>query len=220
MILEAKIFARFVLRRMKLTSFAHRIRMLWHKSDYEDRFADAFLAFVKPDDCVWDVGANVGYYTERLSKLARYVVAFEPVPESCGQIDSKGLKNVECLPIALGDQTCEMPMFIDHQFSSLALASSAGARPQTVRVARGDDLTSLPRPTVIKVDVEGYELEVIRGMHEVLNHVRALFLEVHFQILEDRGMRLAPATLVKDLKGLGFSKITWPDASHIAAFRM
>ncbi|HVI77249.1 MAG TPA: FkbM family methyltransferase, partial [Candidatus Acidoferrum sp.] len=76
------------------------------------------------------------------------------------------------------------------------------------------------RPTVVKVDVEGYEVEVIRGMHEVLNHVRALFLEVHFQILEDRGMRLAPATLVRDLKRLGFSKITWPDASHIAAFRV
>lgn len=220
MILEAKIFARFVLRRMKLTSLAHRIRMLWHKSDYEDRFADVLLASVKPDDCVWDVGANVGYYTERLSKLARHVVAFEPVPESCGQIDSKRLKNVECLPIALGDTVCEMPMFIDHQFSSLARPPFAGARPQAVRVARGDDLTSLPRPTVVKVDVEGYEVEVIRGMHEVLNHVRALFLEVHFQILEDRGMRLAPATLVRDLKRLGFSKITWPDASHIAAFRV
>jgi FkbM family methyltransferase len=218
-ILEAKILARFALRRMKLTSLAHRFRMLWHKSDYEDRFADVLLASVKPDDCVWDVGANVGYYTERLSKLARHVVAFEPVNESCQQITSKALKNVECLPIALGDTACEMPMFINRQFSSLAM-TSPGARPQTVRVARGDDLTSLPRPTVIKVDVEGYELEVIRGMHEVLNHVRALFLEIHFQILEDRGMRLAPATLIKELKQLGFSKITWPDASHVAAFRV
>lgn len=220
MILETKIAARAVLRRLKLTPFAHRIRMLWHKSDYEDKFADALLSSIRPDDCVWDVGANVGYYTERMSRLARHVVAFEPVPESCRQIDSKALKNVDCLLIALGDASREMPMFVDHQFSSLACASSAGARIQTVRVARGDDLISLPQPNVIKVDVEGYEVEVIRGMHQVLEHVRALFMEIHFQILEDRGMPQAPVTLVKELKRLGFSKIIWPDASHIAAFRV
>ncbi len=219
MLLEAKISARTLLRRLKLTSVAHRIRMLWHTSAYEDRFAEVLLGSIRPNDCVWDVGANVGYYTERFSKLARHVVAFEPVPESCRQIDSKMLTNVECLAVALGDRAGEMPMFIDHQFSSLAQPSFAGARTQSVRVARGDDFISLPRPTVVKVDVEGYELEVIRGMYQVLGQVRALFLEIHFQILEDRGMRLAPVTLVNDLKRLGFSKITWPDASHVAAFR-
>ena len=56
-------------------------------------------------------------------------------------------------------------------------------------------------------------------MHRTLGSVRALFVEIHFRILEERGIRQAPAALVKDLKRLGFSKIEWPDASHIAAFR-
>jgi FkbM family methyltransferase len=193
--------------------------MLWHRADYEDRFADVVLASIHPDDCVWDVGANIGYYTERFSKLARHVVAFEPVAENCRQIEAKNLSNVDCLQIALGDSSGEVSMFVDCQFSSLVLAPRPGTSPQKVSIARGDDLASLPQPSVVKIDVEGYEVEVIRGIQRVLRGVRALFVEIHFQILERRGMRQAPAALVRDLRQLGFSRIEWPDASHVAAFR-
>lgn len=209
-----------MLRRAGLTTFAHRVRVLWHGAAYEGRFSELLLGSVQPDDCVWDIGANVGFYTEQLSKLARHVVACEPVADCCRRIESVSLNNVECLQIALGDAAGEKPMFINNQASSLAWPSSPNATSQPVQVARGDDLMSLARPTVVKIDVEGYEVEVLRGMCQTLGGVRAVFLEVHFQILEARGMQQAPATLVKDLKRLGFSRILWPDASHIAAFRI
>jgi FkbM family methyltransferase len=220
MILESKTVARSIIRKAKLTILAHRIRMLWHRGDYEDRFADVLLASIRPDDCVWDIGANVGFYTERFSKLARHVIAFEPVVENCRQIESKRAANVTCFQIALGDAAGEYPVFVDGPFSSVALTPYPGAPEQTVKVVRGDDLASLRQPAVVKIDVEGYEIEVIRGMHRILGGVRALFVEIHFQVLEDRGMRQAPAALVNDLKRLGFSRIEWPDASHIAAFRV
>jgi FkbM family methyltransferase len=220
MILESKTMARAILRRAGLTGVAHCIRMLWHSGEYEDRFSELLLASIKSDDCVWDVGANVGFYTERLSKLARRVVAFEPVLENCRQIESKKIPNVDCMQIALGDAAGEVLMFVDHQFSSLAVSPYPGAPQQSVKVARGDDFPALPNPTVVKIDVEGYEVEAIRGMQKILGGVRALFVEVHFQILGERGMQQAPAVLVRDLKKLGFSRIEWPDASHFAAFRM
>jgi FkbM family methyltransferase len=219
MILESKTLARAFLRRAKLTGFAHRIRMLWHSAGYEDRFSDLLLASIRPEDCVWDVGANVGFYTERFSKLARHVVAFEPVVENCRLIKSKGMANVDCLQVALGDAAGELPMFVAHQFSSIAVPPYPGTPQRAVQVVRGDSLPTLLPPTVVKIDVEGYEIEVIRGMHGILASVRALFVEIHFQILDQRGMQQAPAALVKDLKQLGFTRIEWPDASHIAAFR-
>lgn len=219
MILESKTIARSIIRKAKLTGLANRIRMLWHRDDYEDRFADVLLASIRPQDCVWDIGANVGYYTERFSKLAQRVVAFEPVTENCRQIESKMLSNVDCIPVALGDAPGEAPMFVSGQFSSIVLSPSPKAPTRNVRVERGDDQTSLPRPAVVKIDVEGYEVEVVRGMQSILRGVRALFIEVHFQVLEDRGMKHAPSTLVQDLKRLGFARVEWPDASHIAAFR-
>jgi FkbM family methyltransferase len=193
--------------------------MLWHRGDYEDRFSDVLLASIRPEDCVWDIGANVGYYTERFSKLARQVVAFDPVVEHFRQIESRNMANVNCIQIALGDTPGEMPIQLDGPPSSIARAPHPGMPWQMVKLARGDDLPSLPPPTVVKIDVEGYETEVVRGMHRTLGSVRALFVEIHFRILEERGIRQAPAALVKDLKRLGFSKIEWPDASHIAAFR-
>ncbi|HLZ39977.1 MAG TPA: FkbM family methyltransferase [Candidatus Sulfotelmatobacter sp.] len=194
--------------------------MLWHRNDYEDRFAEIMLASVRPEDCVWDIGANVGYYTERFSRLAQHTVAFEPVPENCRQIESKKLTNVECHQIALGDSMGDIPMFVNGPLSSVARASSSGMRAQSVKMMRGDDLVSVRPPAVVKIDVEGYEQEVIRGMYRILGGVRSLFVEIHFQILEDRGMRQAPAAMVKDLNRIGFSKIDWPDASHLAAFRI
>jgi FkbM family methyltransferase len=218
-ILESKTVARSMLRKARLTVLAHRIRMLWHKTEYEDRFSEALLAAVRPEDCVWDIGANVGFYTERLAVLTRHVIAFEPVVENVKRIEAKVMRNVECLQIAVGDITGEASMFVDGPFSSLALSPHPNTQRRTVRVVRGDDLTSLQQPTVVKIDVEGFEVETVRGMHRVLGGVRAVFVELHFQILEDRGMRQAPSTLVKELRSLGFDKIEWPDASHIAAFR-
>ncbi|HKT88921.1 MAG TPA: FkbM family methyltransferase [Candidatus Sulfotelmatobacter sp.] len=219
MILESKTIARSLLRKAKLTGVAHRIRMLWHRGDYEDRFSDALLGCIAPDDCVWDVGANVGYYTERLSRLASHVIAFEPVPENYSQIESRMLPNVQCCQTALGDVTGEVTMSVNGPFSSIASATHAEIPTQSVAIARGDDLTSLRPPSVVKIDVEGYELEVIQGMHRILRGVRALFVEVHFQILEDRGMPQGPSQLVNEIRKLGFSDIKWPDASHISAFR-
>ena len=219
MILEAQTLARVILRKTKLTGLAHQVRMLWHRSDYEDRFADLVLASIQPDDCVWDVGANVGFYTAQFSRLARYVVAFEPVAANCAQIESQRMTNVNCQQLALGDAAGALPMFVDVEYSSLAVRPRPEASRQMVKVVRGDDLTNLLHPTVVKIDVEGYELEVIRGMAGVLSRVRALFLEIHFQILASRGTPQAPAALVRDLRRLGFSRIEWPDASHIAAFR-
>jgi FkbM family methyltransferase len=219
MILESKTVARSILRKAKLTVLAHRIRMLWHRRDYEDKFADVLLASIRPEDCVWDIGANVGFYTERLSSLARQVVAFDPLVEHCRHIESKKIANITCYQVALGDVAGEKSVFIDGPFSSVALAPYPGAPEQTVKVIRGDDLAAVRQPEVVKIDVEGYEIEVIRGMHRILEGVRALFIEIHFQVLEERGMRQAPAALVKDLKRLGFSRVEWPDASHVAAFR-
>lgn len=193
--------------------------MLWHTGDYEDKFADALMASIRPDDCVWDVGANVGFYTESFSKRARHVVAFEPMAENWQQIQSRMLGNVDCIQVALGDMAGEVPIFGDRQFSSVALAPYPGAPRRTVQIARGDDFSALPRPTVVKIDVEGYEVEVVRGMSRMLGGVRALFVEVHFEALDKRGMRHAPTHLVNHLKRLGFTRIEWPDASHLAAFR-
>ena len=109
-------------------------------------------------------------------------------------------------------------MSVDGPFSSLVSAADEASNAVSVEVMRGDDVQA-PRPTIVKLDVEGYELEALRGMREVLRGARAVFIEVHFNVLEQRGLRKAPSDIITELKAAGLTRISWPDASHIAAFR-
>jgi FkbM family methyltransferase len=221
MILEAKTLARSASRKVGLTTTLNRVRALWHQDEYEDKFAMALLKSIVPDDCVWDIGANVGFYTEKLSTRARWVVAFEPISANFSQLESRNLKNVDCQQIALGDVAAQMSISENAQYSSLCPSPYVpdDASRKTVSVVRGDSLTALPPPNVVKIDVEGYELEVIRGMHNLLRSARAAFVEVHFAILENRGMLQAPSEIVGTLRTFGFTSIVWVDASHIMALK-
>ena len=73
---------------------------------------------------------------------------------------------------------------------------------------------------MIKVDVEGFEEEVLQGMGEMLtsSELRSVLVEVHFMKLELRGKATAPVRIEKLLRGKGF-KTNWVDASHLFATR-
>jgi FkbM family methyltransferase len=221
MILEAKTVARSLSRRVGLTPTLNRIRAVWHRAEYEDKFAAALLKSVRPSDCVWDIGANVGFYTEQLSRLARLVVAIEPIAENLQRIKARKLPNVEYKQVALGDQQSQKSMSTAGAYSSLVsspyVPSDTSREPVTIMP--GDLLLDLAPPDVVKIDVEGFEPEVVRGMPKILRSVRAAFIEVHFAILEHRGLLHAPSEVVSDLKNLGFTTIKWVDASHLMATR-
>jgi len=92
----------------------------------------------------------------------------------------------------------------------------------SVRVARADTLVAAGEraPNVIKIDVEGFEGEVLQGMDELLSRpeLRAVFIEVHFAQLAKRGKEMEPVQIVERLRRRGFS-ISWLDASHLAGHR-
>jgi hypothetical protein len=75
-------------------------------------------------------------------------------------------------------------------------------------------------PNLLKIDVEGFEEEVLKGMELLLAapQVRAIFLEVHFEILESRGRSEAPLRIEKLLRSNGLMP-RWVDSSHIVAKR-
>lgn len=145
---------------------------------------------------VFDVGAYLGMYTLWFASRARQVVAFEPHPESyaelCYNIALNGQTNVTTLPLGLGRQAGQMELVIDAVYpsrSTLAplrqsyLLGSRSHPTREVPVFPLDQLMTerrLPAPDFIKIDVEGFELEVLAGMRDTLAryHPR-LFIELH-----------------------------------------
>lgn len=198
------------------------------RGDYEARFARELLLAVRPGDTVWDVGANVGVYAAQFAQRgAAHVVCFEPAPAAVMALRSRFHEStdvVTILPIALANRHGTVEFSADGASPNNQIGASDGSRPTVeIQVRCGDAAVAefgLPRPNVIKIDVEGYELEVIEGLSEVLSskELRSVFVEVHFSLLHDRQLDRAPAAILQTLRQHGF-QVHWADPSHIAARR-
>ena len=181
----------------------------------------------------WDVGANLGHYAAILSKVVGAegkVFAFEPEPRVRDQLHAcvglNGDANVTVVPLGLSDRTGRLDFFADTESASgthSLIAHGPGSEKITVDVTTGDDFVASgnPCPTVMKIDVEGAELSVVRGMPETLKNpaLAAVLCEVHFAVLERSGQGEAPAEIARLLRDAGLTDQRWVDASHLFARR-
>ena len=92
-----------------------------------------------------------------------------------------------------------------------------------VSVAKGDTYRNANpsfAPNSIKIDVEGFEYEVLSGLSETvtLSQLRSVFIEVHFTFLRERGVPDTPAQIVRFLKDNGF-RTKWTGPCHLVASR-
>jgi FkbM family methyltransferase len=174
---------------------------------YEREQSSLFLRHIRPGQQVLDIGAAAGYYTLLAARLvgpAGSVVAFEPHPNNLrylrGHVRQNRLKQVRVLDLAIADQ---------HGTAHFGGGSGTGtSRLQEqgefeVAVRRLDDLAEEHglAPQHIKIDVEGAELEVLRGGEQLIRkHRPTIFLSTHGPevhaaccgLLEKWGYRLAP----------------------------
>jgi len=197
-------------------------------SRYEERFDAALLDAVRAGDTVWDIGANVGLYTDKFLRQVGptgRVVAFEPSPRNAGGLQTRfnNVSQVTVCPVALAEQSGVATFFVNGDAGGTTdslVERSAGAVAHQVAVHRGDEYFATFPPSVIKIDVEGFELEVLRGMPAVLSSpgLRSVLIEVHFSILSDRLLASAPAQLVGLLREAGLT-ISWADSSHLVGAR-
>jgi FkbM family methyltransferase len=223
------IHARSLARKAGIIRLIHRVRPA---RSYEERFHRALVDAVRPGDVVWDVGANVGLYTRQFCQWVGetgYVIAFEPEASSCNGIRQQ-LQHCSWLTVeqaALGESDTEGWLVVGSSSVDnhvLTEADEVAGHVQSIPVAicRGDTVCRrLGRvPNVVKVDVEGFEEEVLLGMAETLEsaELRSVLVEIHFLKLELRGRASAPVRIEKLLRGKGF-KTKWADASHLVATR-
>jgi FkbM family methyltransferase len=206
-------------------------RLLPHR-DYEQKFHEAILAELKTGDVAWDIGANQGYYAKIFCEktgASGQVFAFEPTPDSYAELcrttsEYSWIRN-EMMALGDFDGATQMVLGEAHRRNHLQWQAeeSSGGNCVQVQVISGDSyrVASGNTPNVIKIDVEGFEEEVLAGMSHLLAapELRAVFVEVHFRLLEDRGRADAPVRIEKLLRGKGL-RPRWVDPSHIAAERV
>jgi FkbM family methyltransferase len=154
---------------------------------YEHDKQEAFRNAIKKGDVVYDVGANVGFYTLLASVLtgdAGYVYAFEPLPGNLRDLRRHlELNRVSnCAVIEAAVSIADGEALFDPSGDRYTAHLSAGGTSK-VRTVALDTLVSrkeIRPPALMKIDIEGEELRCLTGCRNTLQMFRpAIFLATH-----------------------------------------
>jgi FkbM family methyltransferase len=169
---------------------------------------------------VLDVGASRGQFA--LFALTRFpnaqLVCFEPLPEAYTTLRKVITgQNAKLHNVALGSSHSETTMHVSAKDDSSSLLAIGSQQVTTFPGTHEDHTTKvtvdtldtyldddLPRPCLLKIDVQGFELEVLKGAGDGLSHVDEVLVEASFvelytgqaladeviRYLADRGLRL------------------------------
>lgn len=159
------------------------------------------LAILEPGDVIYDVGANIGVIALALASSKSNVVvhAFEPEPRNVAHLRSNVRLNhltnrVFCHQLALGSKNGVASLHVSGEVGegthTLVDDGRARSAEVSVDVQTADDFAKANQsPDVVKIDVEGGEVEVLAGMTSLLANqtIRHLFIEVHLAVLSRDG---------------------------------
>lgn len=179
---------------------------------------------LQPGDCFIDVGANVGAYTlvaARHVGPSGKVIAVEPMPATARALRTTVSLNgvssiVETHECALGSAAGRATMYPGKTsgHSSMLEIDGAGGEPVEVDVKRGSEIVGRRRPQLIKVDVEGWELDVLEGLNSCIRSA-GVSLIVECSPVHIRRKGLSLEAWLNWLRGLGM-KIWIIDDRRIA----
>ncbi len=130
--------------------------------------------FLLAGDVFYDVGANAGAFAVFAANLGSHVLAFEPVPSSFKRLQENVAINtpncsITALNYAVGASTGTLKMTTGFGTGNHALRPGESTPSVEVEMVTLDDIIrDQPIPTFLKVDVEGHELEVLKGATTVL----------------------------------------------------
>lgn len=179
--------------------------------EYEDM--SFLLHYLQKDDLFYDIGANVGVYTVLASKIKNTkTVCIEPLPTTyeklIDNIQINRLENVISLNIGLSYEKSKL-FFTTDKDTMNGVALSSDSNIKEVDVDTLDNLSSIYGiPKIIKIDVEGYETNVLKGANKLLINDR---LEVIILELNGNGIKygFSDDDIHNNLKNIGFNSFTY-----------
>lgn len=154
------------------------------QGEFEPDMVRLFSLLLRPGDCVLDIGANIGCTSLLFSQSARQVYSFEPSPTTFRLLQKNladaGTSNVVAANLGLGKSEGEFELTFapDNRsggFVSNLISASAGHTVEKIRIVAGDAYlreAGIDQVDFIKIDVEGFEQNVIEGLAGTIGRCR------------------------------------------------
>lgn len=193
-----------------------------------------FESAVSPGQIVVDVGANQGIFTLLFSRLVGpggRVFALEPEPALFAALDGNcarnGATNVTRLRVAAGEKRSHGMLHCSRFNSGDNTMTSSRSGPSVpVEIVALDEVLPVEEVSLIKVDVQGYELSVVKGMEALLKRSPGVKVLFEYWPAGLRRAGCAPEELLEFFRQRGFSlfeidgtelkKLSGPRAAQLA----
>ena len=198
----------------------HIERSIYYLGTYEAGTISVLKKFLHLGDVFLDVGAHIGLFSCIVARLvgdSGIVYAVEPNAEAYDKLRENirvnKLQNVCALNVALGAEEGEARIFSDKDKSTASLIC-----PENIRLGKQDQIhvTTVDKliengticvPTFMKVDVEGFELEVLKGARNLLSSSKAPMLCVEYE--QQRGNTYEIYKFLESMNDYSFYKLKY-----------
>lgn len=180
---------------------------------YEPRAQDAIVEHLTRGDVMWDVGAHIGFLSAIAARAVGptgHVVAFEPLPANVVRltqtVEMNGLSNVSIRDVAVSSSVGTGAFHVNPSSTMGGLAGTGGGERIEVQTTTLDaELDVSLRPRLVKIDVEGFEDEVLAGAQGLFTEVRPfLIIELLTEEAVARAQSLLPRYALRRIDEMNF----------------
>ena len=193
-----------LMRSVKIYKVIYNISLVLIYAVNRKKLLKFYSQFIKKDDLCFDIGANFGWRTDIFLKLGARVVAIEPQDACIKELQKKygNNKRVILIKKAISDNHGEEELMISgsHTLSSMSkewinsikssemffVSTKAFSWQKSIRVqvtTLNQLIKDYGKPSFCKIDVEGYEYKVLKGLSEPINTVSFEFTPTQAFIL-------------------------------------
>jgi FkbM family methyltransferase len=158
------------------------------RGDYEPYKTEAFLKNFSCGNILFDIGAHIGYYSSIAADIndrKGSVYAFEPRPMNIKffrrHMKINNFQNVNLTEAAAGESDGYVQFDDNHGSATGFVSRDGNIRVRQISIDRMVKDGELPLPDFIKIDVEGGEIELLKGLEYVISSARPkILVATHF----------------------------------------
>lgn len=201
-------------RQMVIFAFDHIGHQINLNGVYEKNELDTFFKWAKSigfdfsEYQAIDIGANIGNHSLYFSDYFKSVISFEPNPRTYKVLllNSDLVSNITCINVGLSDVARETTLYIHPcNLGGSSIANSNAPYFEKIKLDLLDSYTNLSNVALIKVDVEGCELQVLRGAKTlILKENPFILFEQHTEDFKN-----GKSEVISELRAMGYEQFAY-----------